>query len=357
MKDAARPRGLLWPIVVVAIGAALVSAAVRFSRTTAAPSPSPPAAGEGREDHEGIVCFGTVDLELGVASLHPLQPGRLAEVLVAEGQQVAAGAILLRLEDEAARLRLAEAKAAVELAQLQRRQAGQQAELHSLRVAQQQAMRDAAHSRVQAARRVLAREEKLAKSAIITNSERSINEEKIREAEALERAEVQRLHELEAQDTQVEIDRAETELRAAEARRDQAMLALEECRLKAPRAGTVLRILVGPGDLVGDRPGQPAVLFAADGPQVIRAAVEQEFAGRVKEGAPALVRDEADPSASWHGRVGRVAGWYSQRRTILHDPSQLSDVRTLECLIVLDAGQPRLRLGQDVRVFIGSARP
>jgi hypothetical protein len=90
---------------------------------------------------------------------------------------------------------------------------------------------------------------------------------------------------------------------------------------------------------------------------VIRAAVEQEFAGRVKEGLPALVRDEADPSATWRGRVARVAGWYSQRRTILHDPSQVSDVRTLECLIALDAGQPRLRLGQDVRVFVGSARP
>ena len=119
----------------------------------------------------------------------------------------------------------------------------------------------------------------------------------------------------------------------------------------------MLRILVGPGDVLGSQPGQPAVLFAADGPQVIRATVEQEFAGRVKEGEPALVRDDADPAAAWRGRVGRVAGWYSQRRTILHDPSQLSDVRTLECLIVLEPGQPRLRLGQSVRIFIGPVSP
>ncbi len=357
MTDSARRHGWLGPIVATAIGAALISAAIRFSRTTAAPTPPPPAAAQDREDREGIVCFGTVDLEHGVTSPLPLQPGRVAEVRVAEGQHVDQGAELLRLEDQAARIRLAEAKAALELAQLQRRQAQKQSELHGFRVAQQQAMRDAAHSRVKAARRVLAREEELAKSAIITNSERSINEEKIREAEALERAEVQRLAELEAHDIQFEIDRAETELRAAEARRDQAKLALEESRLKAPQAGTVLRILVGPGDVLGDRPGQPAVLFAADGPQVIRAEVEQEFAGRVHEGAPALVRDEADPSATWRGRVGGVAGWYSQRRTILHDPSQLSDVRTLECLIVLDPGQPPLRLGQDVRVFVGPVRP
>ena len=96
------------------------------------------------------------------------------------------------------------------------------------------------------------------------------------------------------------------------------------------------------------------MLFAAEGPQVIRATVEQEFASRVKEGEPALVHDEADPTASWRGRVERLAGWYNQRRTVLHDPSQLSDVRTLECVIVLEPGQPRLRLGQSVRISIGA---
>jgi multidrug resistance efflux pump len=139
----------------------------------------------------------------------------------------------------------------------------------------------------------------------------------------------------------------------AEARRDQARLALEECRLKAPRSGTILRILVSPGDvLAGDR-GQPAMLFAADGPQVIRATVEQEFAPRIREGQPAIVQDEADPSQSWRGRVDCLAGWYAQRRTVLHDPSQMSDVRTLECVIILEPGQPRLRLGQAVRVLVG----
>ena len=338
----------------VAVAAALIPPRVRLGRTAAAPTAPPPAAAVPADrGHEGVVCFGTVDLERGVASLYPLQPGRVAEVLVAENQTVAQGAELLRLEDGVARSRLAEAEAAVLLAQLQLRQARKQPELHRRRVAHQQAMKDATDSRVAAARRVLAREERLAKSVVITDSDRSISEEKIRETEALERADAERLAELEAQDVEVEIRRAEYEVKAAEARREQAQLALEEHRLKAPRRGTVLRMPVGPGDVLGGQQGQPAVLFAADGPQVIRATVEQEFAGRVKEGEPALVQDEADPTATWRGRVGRVAGWYNQRRTVLHDPSELSDVRTIECLIVLDPGQPRLRLGQSVRIAIG----
>jgi HlyD family secretion protein len=227
-------------------------------------------------------------------------------------------------------------------------------DLHHSRVARQKATRDAMSSRIAAARRVRAHEETLAKTAVITESDRFVSDDKIREMEALERAEEERLAELEALDPEAEIRRTEYSLKAAEARRDQAQQALDECRLKAPRPGTVLRILVGPGDILAGQPGQPAMLFAADGPQVVRATVEQEFAGRIKEGMPALVYDEADPSATWRGRVVRIAGWYSQRRTVLHDPSQLSDVRTLECVIVLEAGQPRLRIGQSVRIFLGA---
>jgi HlyD family secretion protein len=346
---------MIRPVLVVVVGAALVFAAVWFRGSAAAPSavepkPTPPRAASA----EGVVCFGTVDLEHGVAAIGSTQPGRVAEVLVAENQQVAQGAVLLRLEDDAARFRLDEAEAAVELARLQRDQAKKQPEIHRIRIAQQQAILDAMHSRAESARKVLAREQELARTVTVTNSDRTISQEKVREAEAMERSELLRLAELESQDAEAETRRADVELKAAEARLKQARLALEDCRLKAPRPGTVLRILVGPGDVLGS---QPALLFAADGPQVIRATVEQEFAGRVKEGLPALVRDDADPADAWRGRVGRVAGWYGQRRTILHDPSQLSDVRTLECLIVLDPGQPPLRLGQGVRIFIGTASP
>jgi hypothetical protein len=93
--------------------------------------------------------------------------------------------------------------------------------------------------------------------------------------------------------------------------------------------------------------------FAAAGPQIIRAKIEQEFAHRVKEAMPAQVSDEADREVIWRGRVSRLALWYNERRTVLHDPSQMSDVQTIECVIVLDDPQPALRIGQSVRAVIG----
>jgi multidrug resistance efflux pump len=349
---------LLRPLVAAAIAAALITAALLFrSAATARDAPgSPPATkspvqGEG----QGVVCFGTVDLEQGTTALAPLQPGRVAAVNVRENQSVPEGTEILRLEDALSRSRLAEAEAALELSRLQLQQARKLPEQQRTRIARQQSTVQLVRKRLAAARDLLARRQKLAlQPNPVAAVDVSASEMQVRELEELDRLESERLAELQAQDVEADSKRAEYDVAIAEARRDQARLALDECRLKAPRAGTLLRILVSPGDvLAGDR-GQPAVLFAADGPQVIRATVEQEFAPRIREGQPAIVQDEADLSQSWRGRVDRLAGWYAQRRTVLHDPSQMSDVRTLECVIVLEPGQPRLRLGQAVLVLVGS---
>jgi multidrug resistance efflux pump len=350
-----KPPAPLRLLAVLAITAALTAAgfAVRSAATArdpAVPAPRPPATA-------GVVCFGTVDLESGTTALCPLQPGRVAEVLVRENQVVASGTELLRLEDAGPRSRLAEAEAALQLGRLELEQARKRPERHRLRIGRQETALQLARGRLAAAREMLARRQKLAlQPNPVAEVDVSASELQVRELEEMERNEAQQLDELRAEDVEADARRAGYEVAMAEARRDQARLAVDECSLKAPRAGTILRILVSPGDVLGgEERGGPAVLFAADGPQVVRATVEQEFAPRIREGQAALIQDEADRSQAWSGRVERVAGSYSQRRAVLHDPSQMSDVRTLECVIVLEDGppRPRLRLGQSVRVSLG----
>jgi hypothetical protein len=100
---------------------------------------------------------------------------------------------------------------------------------------------------------------------------------------------------------------------------------------------------------------QAAILFAPDGTRLVRAELDQEFAGRVHQGQPAVVEDDAASGQRWTGRVLRVADWYHSRRTILKEPAPPLDVRTVECLIELDAGQAQPRLGQRVRVTISGS--
>ena len=97
------------------------------------------------------------------------------------------------------------------------------------------------------------------------------------------------------------------------------------------------------------------VLFCPDGPRLVRAEVEQEYASQVQVGQSATVQDDSGAAGTWHGRVARLSDWYTRRRSTLDEPLQLNDVRTLECLIALDPGQPPLRIGQRIRVTIGPA--
>jgi HlyD family secretion protein len=357
MTPDARPRRAITTACIAAGALAVASAAYLFGRSPGAQhGPQTPEVPYAR-DAEGVVCFGIVDLEQGVTSLSTLQAGRVASVLVQENQSVSAGQELLRLEDGMLRSRLAEADAALELARAQWKRASKLPDQHRKRVDQQKAVLDAQRARLATARELLAQRQeklKLRESAAATAIEVSAAELQVRELEALERADAERLAVLEGEEVDGGIQRAVFELRAAQARREQAVWALAECSLKAPQAGSVLRVLVRPGDVLG-APASSAILFAANGPQVIRAAVEQEFVPRIKQGQAVVVADESDTSRQWRGRVERLAGWYSQRRTVMQDPAQMSDVRTLECVIVLDPEQPRLRLGQSVRVFVGTA--
>ena len=83
-----------------------------------------------------LVCYGHVDVEGGVQALAPTQPGRVAAVLVKENQEVEAGAVLIRLEDHPARLRVAEAEAVLRSAEERCREARKQPQQQLVRIAQ-----------------------------------------------------------------------------------------------------------------------------------------------------------------------------------------------------------------------------
>lgn len=308
------------------------------------------------DDAAGVVCFGHVDLEHGVTSLFPTQPGRVVEVLAQENDEVAAGAPLVRFDDRAARLRVTEARAALAAAEALLTQARKAPEQQQVRVRQQDAAIEAARHRLAAARQLLARKQKLGNLQQLSGEEVAAAEEQIKELEATARAAQDQLAELQLHDPAADVRRAEAEVAAVQARLAQAEQALEECTLRAPLAGTILRLLAGPGDLIGAQAGQPAVQFGPRGPRIVRAEVDQEFARRVAVGQVALVEDEAGTSGVCRGQVTHLSDWYTKRRSVMLEPLQRNDVRTLECLITLEAGGPRLRIGQRVRVTIGRDR-
>jgi multidrug resistance efflux pump len=265
--------------------------------------------------------------------------------------------MLLRLDDAQARLQVAEAVVVVETARNQLASARELPEQNKARHERQRAAVEAAHHRLAAAQDLLGRKRLFLRVQQISAEEVTAAENRVKELEAAEHAEAAKLTELRAHDPTLDVHGAELAVAAAKSRLDQSRQAQAECVLKAPTAGSVLRILVGPGDVLQVPSKQAAILFAPNGPRLVRAEVDQEFAGRLATGQRALVEDDAPSGARWKGQVLRLADWYHQRRTILKEPSPAPDARTVECLITLDPEQPPLRLGQRVRVMIGGEPP
>jgi multidrug resistance efflux pump len=307
------------------------------------------------------VCFGRVDVESGVVPLNPPQPGRVESVKVKEGDKVCKKELLLVMDRQFANNLVEEARQDLKAAEARLDQAQKLGEQQKLREAQQQAVIDAVKARVKAAEAVRDRKQQLFERQQLNAKDVEVACAQVEEARAMQSGEEKKLAELKLNNPGAEFRRAEADVDAKKARLAQAKLGLEECKLLAPSNGTVVRVSASPGESLGAQTKQPAILFAPDKPLIVRAEIEQEFASRVDENQSFNIEDDANnanDSVKWKGKLERMSDWYAQRRSIMLEPGQLNDVRTLEAIIRVTEGPiDRLRIGQRVRVIISKPPP
>ncbi|MDR7601096.1 MAG: efflux RND transporter periplasmic adaptor subunit [Armatimonadota bacterium] len=141
---------------------------------------------------------------------------------------------------------------------------------------------------------------------------------------------------------------ARSGLRSARARAEQALAAvqaarvrLEKSRLRAPFAGTVVRVLLNPGAVVS--PGLPVLRLAArEG--WITAEVDEAEIGRIRLGQPVRIRADAYPGRLYRGRVSWIAPSVETRlqdrvvrvRVELTTPAQMRVGTAVDVEFVLD---------------------
>ncbi len=362
-----RLRMSLWLVGVLLAATAGLTVWALYSRadSPSAPSAANTAAPAVHSDlHYNFL--GYADLEQGVTPLYPLQPGRVVKVLAHDGDAVEAGTPLFALDSEAATDVIDEAKADLSGAQLQKEDAQLQLEQAKKLEAQHQAQLDGQQQAVEArkqeaaaahAKADLAQRLNKSETHAVSDEDAHAAEAQAKAADAAAKGEEAKLRLLNLDDPSIAVRRAEHAIQEAEAlvsgkqaQLRKAELGLRECTMSAPVKGVVERMLVSEGQALGPNPQMPAVMFAADGPRIIRAEVEQEWANHVVVGMTATVQDFSATGPTWHGRVTRLSDWYTHRRSILLEPLQFNDVRTLESIITLDPGQAPLRIGQRVRV-------
>jgi multidrug resistance efflux pump len=285
-----------------------------------------------------------------------VQPGRVVEVMLEENKEVEAGTPLFRLDDTLAREAVARAKIDLGAAEARLKQAKRLPKQHAAKVKAQRALIKVRRREAEAARAQYEKADYYFKNKLGGRPEDVKAALKLAEkVEAAVEAEEDNLVALEALDPKASAEQAEFDVQDKREQLKKAEYGLKECTVRAPVKGRVLRSQLSVGEVLGPSPRQPVLLFCPSLPFIVRAEVEQEFAGRVAVGQKALIQDDSTGGGSWTGTVKGLSGWYSHRRSMLLEPLQLNDVRTLECIITLDPGQPPLRIGQRVRVTLAGA--
>jgi multidrug efflux pump subunit AcrA (membrane-fusion protein) len=304
--------------------------------------------------------FGHVDVDGGVTNVYTSQLGDVVEVLAKEGDDVGKGAPLFRVDDKGARLDLDRANKAVEDAELLIEGAKNKVIQHAAALDAQkkaiigeQAKLKAVQFQVNEAERLYNGEQIGKEKVDMAKAARDAQQAKVELEQDRERA-------MQAEDPTVEVRRAENDREDKKKLVEKAQYAVDKCTVKAPAKGKVLRVFVTVGETLGPSPRQPAVQFAAAGDGgklklIVRAEIDQEFSARVlpsQEKQKAEIQDDVRRSGTWTGTVRRVSDWYTHRRSILMEPGQMNDVRTLEVIIDLDNPPPDLKIGQRVRVML-----
>lgn len=351
MSDGRRSPGIFRLLAVVLLVAPL--AAVGWWLNRPAPTPDaliPPA-------DLDVVCTGRVDVVGQVVALDPSQPGRVKKVNVTEGQVVGKDVVLLELDDTVAVLRERQAKAVVDGLDADRKRIEQAIERFPNQLENRKAVARANKARAELAKTAI--QQKLAQEGVgvkYTQIEKEAFAAQIAELDATVAAEATMLADVEkSEKASLELlaKAAQARLDAAQADYDLAKKAVEECKLIAPGPGRILRVQAGAGGIIAPGGFTPSVVFAPDGPLVVRAEVDQEFLGRVKEGMVAEVQDDNRPDAPVRmGKVKSLAKWVARRRTLVLEPGEVNDVRTVECVVVLDGGTDEFFIGQRMRVRI-----
>ena len=277
------------PVAILLI-AAIVAGIYYYPRLTSKPAPVTQLALSGNmEAHESLVSFKV--------------PGRILELPVEEGQSVAAGALLARLDDEdyKQRVRMDESTVRVRESSLALAQAG--ARVQEVKAAQQnmldaQAALDQRKIDNERAQQLFAKDE-------ISAQDRDNAATALKRAAAVLEGARQRYEEAVEGTRKEEIAVAQANLGQSRASLGMSRVNLDYTILRAPSAGVITVRQAELGEVVS--PGSPVVTLADLDHLWLRAYIAETDLGRIHWGQDAAITTDTYPGKQYHGRISFIS--------------------------------------------------
>ena len=277
--------------------------------------------------------------------------GRIAAILVHEGQTVAKGDALARLDDETEQAALLAAEGDVSVAQAEYRRLviGSRKEDIDAAVAEASAQR----IRTDQIRRALERTEALAVSGALSAAQLDDARHELDSAKATLAVVDARKRAVLAGTRQDDLVVSQAHVQAARSRADQARLVLAQRTVRSPVVGTILQIKARAGEYYSPQnPNQEAILLMGDLQKLrVRVDVDERDIGAVSVGAAAHVTADAYPGRTFAGKVVEVGQRLGRKNIRTDDPIERIDTKILETVIELDQTKV-LKPGLRVWAFI-----
>lgn len=329
-------------LAVLAAGAA-VAVAVGAKKETKAAAPAP------AREPSLIAAAGRVEPAGEEIQLGAEIDGKIARVLVEEGDSVRRGQVLAVLEnsDFAARVSLARAALAERQASLEKLRNGARDEEKR----EAEALLREAEAQMETARAERDRRQVLRDRGAVSRSEYDLSARDYDTARARADALRERLRLVRTQTRAEDLKRAEADVRYAEAGVAEAEALLAKTLVRSPLDGRVLRKYRKSGESVSGKGDSPIVSLGDLSRLRVRVDVDENDVARVHVGQLAYVRADAYGDRRFPGRVVRVGQALGRKNVRTEEPTERVDTKILETLVELDAGQS-LPVGLRVDAFL-----
>ncbi|MEO0034163.1 MAG: hypothetical protein RLZZ501_186 [Pseudomonadota bacterium] len=292
-----------------------------------------------------LTLYGNVDIRQ--AQLGFRVGGRIAALLVDEGDAVGPGQSLARLDPQPLRDRVAAAfaRAAEAEASLTRLVAGPRpAEIAAGRAAHAERLADLRNAELALERARALRHSGTIAQAALDQAEANRGMAAARAASAREN-----LRLLEQGTRAEEIAAGRAAAAAAQAELAAARTDLADAELRAPAAGMVLSRLREPGAIVSS--SDPVLTLSLERPVWVRAYVAESALGRIHPGMGVTVTTDSEPARPRAGTVGFISPVAEFTPKSVETPDLRTDL-VYRLRVVIDQPDPGLRQGMPVTVHV-----
>jgi HlyD family secretion protein len=333
----------------------LVAMAVTISVINARSSFMPGSVRRVADQHATATIYATGFVE-GVTEdvqLRMEQIGRVSGILVAAGDFVDAGGVLVKLDDSRQRQEVALASANLEFAQ---------AELERLKNGARTDEREEAHAlyrsaqaRLDLALRTWTRIEQLRSEKAVSQQEADDQQASVDSLRGELEAAAARVRQIEAPARADEMRAAIARVASADASLALAKINLSNTELLAPLRGRVLDVNARLGELTGPDAVKPLVVLADTSKVCVRAFVEELDAPRIAVGMKADVTADGLPGQSFAGHVISISPRMETKSIHTDRAFELYDTKVREVLVELDTKELQI-VGLRVDVTFDATR-